>query len=191
MPGTAGWVEYRDPRYGYGLALPCYWTVTPTPMEGTFATMSARSYSDEFFAAHSDRGVWTGDAWPAGAYKLDAVIFEGIDPSLSMQDAIHYTYATYSNEQELVSVEEKTYDRHLGYIATVQGGPQGGETLRVVYFAIGPDALLSLVFYPEAAQDEPDLQAMLGSFASALDEPVAFPAQAPSGPPDGSAIACQ
>ena len=76
MPGTAGWVEYRDPRYGYGLALPCYWTVTPTPMEGTFATMSARSYSDEFFAAHSDRGVWTGDAWPAGAYKLDAVIFE-------------------------------------------------------------------------------------------------------------------
>jgi hypothetical protein len=113
-------------------------------------------------------------------------VVEDIDPALSIPDAIRSFYATYANEQELVSPEETTFSRHTGYVATVQGG----EKVRVVYFPLQPGKLAFFVFLPDTAVDAPDAQAILSSFAATMDEPVVFPEQAPSGPPDGSPISC-
>jgi len=187
---NSAWVEYRDPRYGYGLALPCYWTVSPTPMLGMFATMSARSYTDEFLNSNSDRGNWIGDHWPAGAMNLNVVAIEGIDPSLSMINAIRQFYTSYSSEQSLLSVDEISFEGRTGYVATVAGGLQGGETVRIVYFSINPNTLAAFTFSPSEALNSSDAQAILYSFTLAADQPVSFPPQNPSGPPGGGLIAC-
>lgn len=188
---VAGWTEYRDPRFGYAITLPCYWRVFPTPMDGKFAAMTARSYSEGFFAAHSERGEWAGNVWPEGVYMLDFVVFEDIDPSLSTQDAIQYVYANYSPEQELASVQEMTFGRHQGFISTVASGLQGGETVRVVQFRLGPSELASVVFQPANALDSSDVKAILSSIALTADELVAYPTESPAGPPDGGSATCQ
>ena len=51
--GGTSWIEYRDARYGYGVAIPCHWIVVPTPLEGEFATLTLRSYDEAFRAANS------------------------------------------------------------------------------------------------------------------------------------------
>jgi hypothetical protein len=187
----SGWVEYRDARYGYGLALPCFWQVYPTPSEGMFATMVARSYSDEFFAAHSERGNWRDDGWPEGAYKLDAVVFEGITSSSNMADTVRDFITSNLNEQELTALEEVTYERHTGYMATLVSGLQGGDTQKMIYFPIGTDVLLGMSFQPGWALEAQDIQAILGSLALSVEEPVGLPSQVPSAPPDAGSSTCQ
>jgi hypothetical protein len=154
--------------------------------------MTAHSYSEEFFAQHSERGEWKGGVWPAGAYKLDAVGFENMDPALSAPDAIRAWYSNPQNssEQELISVEETRFGRQTGYIATLQSGLQGGEKVRIVYFSLQPGRLIGFVFLPGTALDSPDVQAILASFAATPAEPVSFPSNAPIGPQDGGPVSC-
>ena len=58
---TSSWTEYRDERYGYGLAVPCHWVQLPPPLEGNFATLTVLSYDEQFRAQNSERRVegWT------------------------------------------------------------------------------------------------------------------------------------
>jgi hypothetical protein len=82
MSGPAyPWIKLRDARYGYGLAVPCYWTVYPTPPQGNYAAMSMRSYDDAYFMAHSEKGGWIGGKRPEGAVSMDMVVIEGIKPT--------------------------------------------------------------------------------------------------------------
>ncbi|MGE5250322.1 MAG: hypothetical protein ACM3QS_08930, partial [Bacteroidota bacterium] len=187
-----GWMQYRDPRYGYGIALPCYWSVTPTPMEGTYAAMTARSYSDEFFAQHSERGEWLGGVWPAGAYKLDAVVFENMDASLPVPDALRLWYSIPQNasEQQLVAVEETSFGSRTSYLATLQGGLQGAEKVRIVYFPLRPGRLIGFVFLPGTALESPDVQAILASFVPTSAEAVNFPGRPPAETPGGGPVSC-
>jgi hypothetical protein len=156
-----------------------------------FATLSAHSYSEQFHAANSERGEWKGGTSPARAFKLDVTVVEGIDPALSLEDAIRYLFTTpsFATEQSLVSLEEKTFGTHQAFIATVQGGLQGAETVRQVYFQLQPGAVLIFHVLPQQAFEEPDIQAVFESYA-APGEQVAFPPQAPSGPPEGDAVSC-
>jgi hypothetical protein len=152
--------------------------------------MTARSYSDDFFKANSERGEWMQGVIPAGAYKMDVIVVEDIDPSLSLEEAIRYFYKTYVNEQELLSVEETSFGRHQGAVATAQGGLQGGETTHTVFFPLSAGRLVLFAFLPNAALDAADIQSMLGSFTTSPDEPVTLPLRAPSGPPDGDPVSC-
>lgn len=190
---VSGWREYRDTRYGYGVSLPCYWQVTPTPAEGVFAAMTARSYTDDFFAQHSERGEWKDGIWPAGAYKLDAVGFEGLDQASSFPDALRawYSKPENSSEQELVSVDETTFGLQPAYLATLQSGLQGGAKVQIVYFPLGGGRAVGFVFMPDTALESSDVQGILSSFAAAPDEPVSPPPGPPSGPPDGGPITCE
>jgi hypothetical protein len=189
-PHAAGWVQYRDARYGYGLALPCYWVITPTPAEGSFAVMSARSFTDEFRAAHSERGVWTNDTWPAGAMKLDVLMVEDLDPALNLPDTVRHFYTLYAGGQEIRTIEDIPLGRGSAVRVTVSDGLQGEETLRIIYVLLRPGTLLSLIFVPGAAFDSPDAQAILNSISLVKDQPVAYPSVEPAGPPDGGPIAC-
>ncbi len=184
------WVEYRDARYGYAIALPCYWKYIPTPMEGMFGTMTARSYSDEFFEAHSERGDWKNNIWPTGALKLDVLVIEGIDPALKLTDAVNQFYAEYATEQEISSLEEVTIGTHPALLATVIGGLSGAETVRIIYVRLAPDKLLSFLFYPNTTLDSPDAQAILNSFVLPSEGNITLPLVAPSGRPDDGSLSC-
>jgi hypothetical protein len=190
VQGDNPWVEYRDPRYRYAIALPCYWTYTPTPMEGMFAAMVARSYNEEFFAAHSERGNWKNDIWPEGALKMDVYVFEGVDPALNLADAVHQFYADYSTEQELTSLEEVTFGSHPALLITVTGGLSGGTVNRLVYFRLAPDKLLWFIFYPDTAMDSPDAQAIMNSLMFSSEAKLIFPSINPSGRPDDGSLSC-
>ena len=50
---AAMWIEYWDPKYGYGVALPAHWIVYPTPTEGYGGVMTAASYDEAYFLANS------------------------------------------------------------------------------------------------------------------------------------------
>ena len=90
--------------------------------EGMFATMVARCYSGEFFAAHSERGNWRNGGWPKGAYKLDAIVFEGVAPSSSTENMVRDFITGNLTEQELASLKEVTYARRTGYMADLVSG---------------------------------------------------------------------
>jgi hypothetical protein len=156
-----------------------------------FATMTARSYSDEFFATHSERGNWTDGVWPEGAYKLDAVVFEGLAYSSDAENMIREFITGTLNEQELTSLEEVTVGRRTGYMATLVSGLQGGDTQKMIYYPFRNDALLGMAFQPGSALESADIQAILGSLALAMEETVVFPAQIPTSPPDAGSPACQ
>lgn len=183
------WKEYRDARFGYGLALPCFWSYYPTPPEGNFAAMTARNFSEEFYQAHSVRGEWVDGNWPEGTMALNVIAIEGIDPSLTMEEAIAYIYENYSSEQAVNSIEPVRYGDHNGVLVTVTDGLAGGGTHRLVYFPLSPDTLLSVVFMPDSALEHPDAQAILASLATAVDEPVELPTSAAT-MPDPS-VSCQ
>lgn len=183
------WKEYRDARFGYGLALPCFWSYYPTPPEGNFAAMTARNFSEEFYQAHSVRGEWVDGNWPEGTMALNVIAIEGIDPSLTMEEAIAYIYKNYSSEQTVNSIVPVRYGDHDGVLVTVTDGLADGGTHRLVYFPLSPDTLLSVVFTPDSAWDYPDAQAILASLATAVDEPVELPTSAAT-MPDPS-ISCQ
>lgn len=186
---ASAWKEYRDARFGYGLALPCFWSYYPTPPAGNFAAMTARNYGEEFFQAHSVRGEWVDGNWPEGTMALSVIAIEGIDPSLTMEEAIDYIYKNYSSEQTVESIEPVRYGDHNGVLVTVTDGLAGGGTHRLVYFPLSPDTLLSMVFTPDSALEHPDAQAILASLAIAVDEPVELPTSAAT-MPDPS-ISCQ
>jgi len=184
------WIEYRDPRYGYAIALPCYWTYVSTPLEGMFATMSARSYSDEFLGAHSVRGDWENGIWPEGAMKLDVLVFEGIDPALDLMSALEEFFDEYLNEQEVTAIEAVSFGSHSALQVTVEGGLAGGMTSQMVYFRLAPDKLIWFHFQPAAALVSTDAQAILGSVVLSVEEPLPLPLVMPSGRPDDGSIAC-
>jgi hypothetical protein len=189
-PPATGWVEYRDARYEYGLALPCFWVVNPTPAEGEFGVMTGRSFTDDYFAAHSERGVWINDTWPAGAMKLDVIVTEGWNGALALEDAVRAFYAKYANEQEIVSLESRPLGRGEAVLATVRGGLQGGETVRLVYTWLEPGTLMSFIFVPDYALESADASAILNSLAPTAADSVAFPTNPPAGPPEGATAAC-
>jgi hypothetical protein len=190
VQGDSPWVEYRDPRYGYAIVLPCYWTYTPTPMEGMFAAMTAHSYSEEFFVAHSERGNWQNDIWPEGAMKMDVFVYEGVDPALDLTNAVNRFYDDYSTEQELTSVEEVTIGSHPALLVTVTGGLSGGTVNRLVYFRLAPDKLIWFIYYPDIAMDSPDARAIMNSLVLSSNEELAFPSINPSGRPEDGSISC-
>ena len=84
---NGAWVEYRDPRYGIGLAYPCWWVMYPIPAEGSGAALSLRSFDEDYFRANSVKGQWKDGVAPEGVYAADFLVFEGIDPAASNADA--------------------------------------------------------------------------------------------------------
>src|SRR5512139_3199025 len=46
---NSAWAQYRDPRYGIGLAYPCWWVMYPMPAEGYGGMISLRSFDEDYF----------------------------------------------------------------------------------------------------------------------------------------------
>lgn len=176
---SSAWKEIRDPRFGFGLAVPCWWIVNPMPVEGYIASMGIRSYDDAFFAANSEKGFWKNSVVPQGAVSMDITAATGIDPSLSMVEA--YMQFVDTTSSAFVSSEERQVGNHIMTLITLQNLLNPAEPNTTGYVVgLAPDAILIFNTYPANAINSSDVQAILTSFAGVQDEPVTLPTVQPS-----------
>jgi hypothetical protein len=154
-------VGYRDPYYGYGLALPCYWVIYPgVPDQPSSPSIS--SYDFWFFMNYNQRGHWKDAIVPEGAFKFDIYVFEGIDPSLSDTAAVDTFIAdqaanAVSVAPEIASTEEVAIGPNTAVRVTkvtVDDTP-GGLLYPNQYhaFRISPENLLIVTVSPCRRRD--------------------------------------
>jgi hypothetical protein len=186
---SKAWKDYRDPRYGYGLALPCFWQVNPTPTDGYSGVMTAHSWSEDFFNANSVRGNWINDIWPAGAISLQVWGEEQVDPVLSTSEAITNYYNT-SETDTIVSLDDVSFGGNNATLVTLASILHPEEISKVITFRLAPDKILFFAFNPQTSLDLKDTQGILNSLVFSSEEVIAVPTFDPSNPPGSSSIAC-
>ncbi|MCP4357358.1 MAG: hypothetical protein GY796_04985, partial [Chloroflexi bacterium] len=132
------WVEYWDAKYGYGIALPAHWTVSPTPNDGFGGAMITRSYDDDFFKANAIKGNWINGEPPEGAIKLDFVIFEGIVPEQSLNVAISEILGSDAEVSVVLSIEDTAFGGHSAALITTAPPHNPEDTFTSAAFRLSP-----------------------------------------------------
>jgi hypothetical protein len=170
------WKEVRDPRFGFGLAMPCWWLVNPMPAGGLGGVMTVKNYDEAYFDAHSTKGFWD---WPNGALKIDIFITEGVDPAKSDVDA--YMALTDSTATGLVSTNVLQTGTHTAAELVLSNLVNRNDPdTRIFLYRIAPDKLLGVAPTPQSIIDTSDFQALLASIVLNPSEPITLPALAPA-----------
>jgi hypothetical protein len=175
------WVEYWDPKYNYGVALPSHWIVNPTATDSEGGgSMSARNYTNEYRTAYSIKGNWIGGEPPTGVVALEFAAFEGVLPEQSVEIAIN---SFLGGEQSVIlSVEQITVGKHVAYKVTEANINDSSDTWHTLVFRIKPEIMLLVVAYPQDRIELEDVQAILGSISFSKSEPIIKPMIAPFPP---------
>lgn len=180
------WVAYRDPRYDYGLALPCYWNIYPTD-KNYDGSPSIRSYDEAFFFAHATKGQWNDGVWPAGAVKFDTFVSQGIDPTLSLEEAVQQ--ALNANDFGTIqSMQAVTVGSNSAMQVSLEDPGDANLPDSFYMFRISPDRLLYFSVMPRHALETPDVQNILSSLAFTPQDEITIPVAPPSGPVEGREI---
>ncbi|MCL5996436.1 MAG: hypothetical protein M1546_10350 [Chloroflexi bacterium] len=174
------WIEVWDKKYGYGVALPCWWTVTPTPLEGMHGAMTVRNYDDVFVEKNTVRGEWPGGEPPSGVVKIDFAGWEGLNAKESTASAVRRELT--NDEQTVQSVEERTAGAHPVIVADVRSNREPDTPFLVYVYRLAPDLMLLASVLPNSAVDSSDVQAILASLALTISEKINVPSVAPSAP---------
>jgi len=175
-PIATSWKAVRDPRYGFGLAIPCWWLVSPIPAEGFGGAMTIKNYDEAYFNANSNKGFWD---WPNGSLKLDVIIMEGID--LTNSDIDGYLQFSDPTMESVVSVESQQFGSHNATVATLINPNNQNDSKTIVYFfRLAPDKLLMVNPIPQNIIDTPDFQAILTTIALTPEEQIALPTIPPT-----------
>jgi hypothetical protein len=175
------WTEYRDERYGYGIAVPCHWVLLPPPLEGNFATLTLRSYDDEFLMKNTAKGEWMGGQWPGGAMKMDVTVIEGIAPGQAMADFVSQQLS--SNEfTTLEAVNEIQIGPNQAVAVVTARSDNPSEKYTTVAFRMAPEKVLMMSVVPDGAWESSDMQAILNSAALTAEDPVTVPSYGPGAP---------
>ena len=173
------WKEIRDPRFGFGLAVPCWWIVSPIPSEGIGGVLGLANYDEAYFMANSQKGYWD---WPNGTLKIDVVVFENINPSLP--DAEAYKEMANSDTEEIASVTTQQTGAHTATVLTIQNlVNQNDPPIRVFIYRLAPEKLIMINPIPQSIIDTPDFQALLASIALASNEQITMPPAPPTSAP--------
>lgn len=174
QPVSTSWRAIRDMRFGFGLAIPCWWLTNPTDTDGALYTV--KNYDDAYFNAHSQKGYWE---WPNGTLKLDLVVLDGADPAKSVADA--YIQLADPSMTGLVSAEIRQYGSHEGTVAVIANldNPNSPD-VTVFLFRLAPDKLLMVNPIPQTIIDSPDFQALLSSIVLSQDEEIILPIITPA-----------
>ncbi len=183
--GNSLWIEYWDPRYGYGLALPCFWHIYPTPKDAVQGSPHVTSYDELFALAHSVRGHWIDGKWPPGAIKMDISVFEDIDPTASLEDAVKRRLVDW----DIQSIEPGLLGDHEALVVVLedqQGEPAGTNRVHVTRLSPGSFILFSVM--PRQALETPTIRGILASLARSHDEGIAVPEFSPGEPVEGREI---
>ena len=180
-PVSALWVEYRDDRYGVGLAFPCWWVFTPMPTEGYGGAMTLRSFDEDYFRAHSTKGNWNGDVPPEGVYALDIGVFEGFDPSLTVTDA--WASLNDPSMSVIVSAEERIIGQNQATVVQMLNVDNDNGDISTLYlFPLSPDKILMVSPLLQDRLDAIDVQSILSSISLNPDVPIQVPTVAPHEP---------
>lgn len=176
LPVTTAWKAVRDARYGFGLAVPCWWLVSPIPEGGFGGVMTITNYDEAYFMANSNKGYWD---WPNGALKLDVVVMEGIDPVKSAADA--YMQFVDPTMTGLVSAESQLIGQNTITVVTLANLVNTSDPHTMVFIhRLAPDKLFMVVPIPQTIIETPDFQALLASIVLTPDEQVALPSIIPA-----------
>ena len=176
------WVEYRDPKFGYGVAFPIHWSVQPTIIDGVDGTMTAVSYDEEFFRQNSIRGNWIDGDPPQGAFKMEFSAFEGISYDEPTVDAINQVLNDIEG-MTVDDVEETKIGVNTAFkiLHTDLNSPEG-ETWESYAFRIQPEVILWVHSYPFESIKSMDAQSILGSIVFSGEQAVILPKTAPTPP---------
>lgn len=173
------WKEIRDPRYGFGLAVPCWWIVSPIPPEGTGGVQGLANYDEAYFMANSQKGYWD---WPNGSLKIDVVVFENINPALP--DAEAYKEMANSDTEEIASVTTQQTGAHTATILTIQNMVnQNDPPIRVFIYRLTPETLIMINPIPQSIIDSPDFQTIISSIVLTPNEHILLPSSPPTSAP--------
>jgi len=178
---NGAWAEYRDPRYGIGLAYPCWWVMYPIPAEGDGGALSLRSFDEDYFRANSVKGQWKDGVAPEGVYAADFLVFEGIDPAASDADA--YAGLIDPSMEEIVSSEDTLIGQNQATVIQLQNLVNSNDPLfTAILFRLAPDKLMIFVTQQQDRLDSVDLQGILTSLSLSPDQPILIPAVEPHPP---------
>lgn len=176
LPVATAWKAVRDARYGFGLAVPCWWLVSTIPEGGFGGVMTITNYDEAYFMANSTKGFWD---WPNGALKLDVIVMEGVDPAKSDADA--YMQFVDPTMTGLVSSERQQIGGHTVTVVTLANLVNTSEPpTRLFIHRLAPDILLMTAPIPQSIIDTPDFKAILASIVLTPDEQVALPTITPA-----------
>ncbi len=184
---SAAWREVRDARYGFGLAIPCWWIVSPIPPQGVGGVMTISNYDEAYFMANSQKGFWD---WPNGALKIDIVVIEDANPQLSDTDA--YMELVDTNMQALISSETRQTGAHPAAVLTLQNlVNQNDPPIRVFIHRLAPDKLILINPIPQGILDTPDFQTLLSTMVLTPQEAITIPSTPPAETPLINAVCMQ
>lgn len=173
------WSEIRDERFGFGLAIPCWWQYTKMPAEGILSTMTIRNYDDDFYATYSENGVWKGGRAPQGVISMDITVASDIDPALSLVDA--YLTLIDTETYSVVSTQDRNISDNIYTVVALKNQNNPNEQTSVIYLkGLTPDSILIFKSYPTEAIFSTDAQVILGTFASAQEQEVVLPEVMPA-----------
>jgi hypothetical protein len=176
---SSAWTQYRDPRYGIGVAYPCWWIMYPIPAEGNGATLSLRSFDEAYFRANSIKGQWKDGVPPEGAYTADFVVLEGVDPAKSNADA----YPIDPSTTAIASSEDKLIGQNQATVILLKDLVNSNAPLfTVILFRLAPDKLVGFVTQQQDQMNSADLQGILSSLSLSPDKPITVPTVAPHPP---------
>lgn len=176
LPISTAWKAVRDPRYGFGLAVPCWWLVSPIPQEGFGGVMTIKNYDEGFFNAHSTKGNWD---WPFGSLKLDVIVMEGADPAKT--DAEAYMQFVDPTMTGLVAAEPMQIGAHNATVLMLSNMVNTDDpNVNLFIFRLAPDKLLMVAPIPQNIVNTPDFQAILASIVLKPEEQIALPLIAPT-----------
>jgi len=178
---NSDWVAYRDPRYGVGLAYPCWWVFTPMPTEGIGGAITLRSFDEDYFRAHSTKGNWNDAVLPEGVFAVDIGVFEGFDPAMSITDA--WNTVTDPTMSVIASSEERTIGQNQATVIQMQNVVNSSDPLFTMYlYRLAPDKVLFVSPLFQDRLDANDVQGILTSLSLSPDQPIVVPAFAPHEP---------
>jgi len=170
------WRAVRDPRYGFGLAVPCWWLVSPIPAEGSGGVMTIKNYDEAYFSAHSNKGFWN---WPNGTLKLDIVLMEGADPAKSDADA--YMQFVDPTMQGLVSTESRQVGSNTVTIVTLSNLVNTNDpNTQLFVYRLSPSIILMVAPIPQTIINTPDFQALLASIVLSPNKQITLPTITPA-----------
>lgn len=178
---SSEWVAYRDPRYGVGLAYPCWWVFTPMPAEGYGGSMTLRSFDEDYARANSTKGNWNDNMVPEGVFALDIAVFEGINPTLTTTEA--WAGMTDPTMSKIVSSEERMIGQNQATVIQIQNVVNNNDPLFTMYlFRLAPDKILMFSPLFQDRLNSNDIQGILASLSLNPDQPITMPTVAPHEP---------
>jgi len=173
------WIQYRDARYGIGVAYPCWWAFHPMPADGNGGAIGLRSFDEDYFRAHSVKGYWKDGIVPDGVFTADLVVFDPVDPAKSNVDA----YPLDPGMNAIASSEDKVIGRNQATVIQIKDFINEKAPLTpVILFRPAPDKLLAFVTQQPDRLDSPDLQGILDSLSLSPDQPILVPTVEPHPP---------